>query len=190
MDGRLGLVSLASVILSSQGKYRLLSMAAWQQSTIGNGERSSAATAYLGPEVRKRPNLSILLNAYVTRVLSAPSTTGDKPSFRTVEIGDKSTRAFVSSIYTRQPLTMSLPHPGRVLATVKASKEVILSAGVIGTPQILLNSGIGNVTELRAFGIEPTLNLPDVGKGLSDHTSNVVAWSANTRDPMYVLHPV
>lgn len=135
---------------------------AWQQSTIGNGERSCAATAYLGPDVRGRPNLSILLNTYVTRVLSTSASGGAGP-LRTVEIGDKAER--------------------RILGTLTAAKEVILSAGVIGTPQILLNSGIGNAAELRALGVEPTLDLPDVGKGLSDHTSNLVAWSANTREP-------
>ncbi|KAJ3543688.1 hypothetical protein NMY22_g3055 [Coprinellus aureogranulatus] len=137
--------------------------AAWQQNTIGNGERSSAATAYLGSDVRSRPNFSILLNTYVTRVLPS-SSIGGRLSIQQVEVGDKATKS--------------------VLGSLTASKEIILSAGVIGTPQILLNSGIGTAVELRALGIEPIHNLPDVGKGLSDHTSNLVAWSANTRDPI------
>lgn len=49
----------------------LMSNEAWMQSTIGNGTRSSAARAYLGPAVRERPNLTILLNTYITRVLQA-----------------------------------------------------------------------------------------------------------------------
>jgi choline dehydrogenase-like flavoprotein len=51
---------------------------------------------------------------------------------------------------------------------VHASKEVILSAGVIGSPHILLNSGIGNSTVLSQVGVAPLVNLPSVGRNLSD----------------------
>ncbi|KAJ3543687.1 hypothetical protein NMY22_g3054 [Coprinellus aureogranulatus] len=135
---------------------------AWQQQTIGDGERSSAATAYLGPDVRGRPNLTILLNTYVTRVLPTTSTS-EQPEIRSVEIGDKITR--------------------QVLGNITASKEVVLSGGVIGTPQILLNSGIGNETELRAVGVAPIHSLPEVGKGLTDHTGANPLWNATTQDP-------
>lgn len=50
-----------------------------------------------------------------------------------------------------------------------AKKEVILSAGSVGSIQILLLSGIGNATELKQLGIKPLVNLPDVGKNLQDH---------------------
>lgn len=50
-----------------------------------------------------------------------------------------------------------------------ASKEVILSAGSIGTPQILMLSGIGNCTTLKTLGIECEIDLPDVGEHLQDH---------------------
>ena len=56
-------------------------------------------------------------------------------------------------------------------------KEIILSGGVIGTPQILLNSGVGNTTELEALGIPPLHNLPDVGQGLTEHVAANVAWT-------------
>ncbi|KAK0471716.1 aryl-alcohol oxidase precursor [Armillaria novae-zelandiae] len=49
-------------------------------------------------------------------------------------------------------------------------KEIILSAGSVGTPNILLHSGIGDDAELTALGITPMLHLPDVGKNLTDHT--------------------
>ncbi|TEB26743.1 pyranose dehydrogenase [Coprinellus micaceus] len=136
----------------------------WQQVTIGrNGERSSAATAYLGPSVRSRPNLSILVNTYVTRVLPTSSKKGT-PSIRTVEFGDKVTR--------------------NILGNVTASKEVILAGGVVGTPQILLNSGIGDTVELRNLGINPIHDLPDVGKGLNDHHSAAAIFNANTQEPI------
>ncbi|KAH6904223.1 aryl-alcohol oxidase [Coprinopsis sp. MPI-PUGE-AT-0042] len=52
---------------------------------------------------------------------------------------------------------------------VTATKEVILSGGAYGTPQLLLLSGIGNATELEGLGIQPTVDLPSVGKNLTDH---------------------
>ena len=66
---------------------------AWQQSTIGNGERYSAAVAFLGSAVRKRPNLSILLNTHVTRILQTEANgTFKRPLLQTVEFGDHTTR--------------------------------------------------------------------------------------------------
>jgi hypothetical protein len=50
-----------------------------------------------------------------------------------------------------------------------ASKELIISSGVINTPQILLNSGIGNTSYLSSLNIQPLVDLPDVGKNLSVH---------------------
>lgn len=67
-----------------------------------------------------------------------------------------------------------------------AAKEVVLSAGVFGTPQVLLNSGIGNASELRALGVVPIHELPEVGKGLSDHTRAFALWNVNSQDPMCV----
>ena len=55
------------------------------QSTIGNGTRSSAATAYLNPSVLARPNLEVVLNTRVTRVL-LNSSAGKAKSFRRVEL--------------------------------------------------------------------------------------------------------
>jgi choline dehydrogenase-like flavoprotein len=52
---------------------------------------------------------------------------------------------------------------------VKAKKEVVLSAGSVGTPQILLLSGIGASDELTSSSVAPLVDLPSVGKNLSDH---------------------
>ncbi|KAJ2920835.1 hypothetical protein H1R20_g16258, partial [Candolleomyces eurysporus] len=125
----------------------------WKQSTIGNGERSSAATAYLGPDVRKRPNLTILVNTYITRVLPAKASSR-RHDFRSIEIA---------------------PRRGGSTRVLTAVNEIILS-GVIGTPQILLNSGIGSKAELEHLGIPTVLNLPDVGEGLTEHVAANVAW--------------
>jgi choline dehydrogenase-like flavoprotein len=53
--------------------------------------------------------------------------------------------------------------------TIQASKEVIIAAGSVHTPQILQLSGIGDPVHLKAFGIEPISELPGVGRNLQDH---------------------
>jgi choline dehydrogenase-like flavoprotein len=65
---------------------------------------------------------------------------------------------------------------------VKASKEVILSAGTIGTPQILMNSGIGDENELKHLGIPTRVHLPAVGKNLSVHLSLGINYFVNSTD--------
>ncbi|EAU87895.1 aryl-alcohol oxidase [Coprinopsis cinerea okayama7 len=137
----------------------------WIQSTIGNGERSSAATAYLSQSVRDRPNLTILTNTYTTRVL--PTGLSILKDFRTVEFASRN---------------------GGPLRKLTAKKEVILSAGAFGSPQILQNSGIGDRRDLSRVGVRTVHDLPDVGKGLSDHVTSTALWfttdtSAPPMDP-------
>ncbi|KAG6816726.1 hypothetical protein H0H87_003586, partial [Tephrocybe sp. NHM501043] len=68
------------------------------------------------------------------------------------------------------------------LKRLNASKEVILSGGVIGTPQILLKSGIGESSELQAVGVTPVLQLHDVGKNFSDQPAALVSWLVNSNN--------
>ncbi|KAJ2935799.1 hypothetical protein H1R20_g1296, partial [Candolleomyces eurysporus] len=128
----------------------------WVQSTIGNGERCSAAVGFLGTKARERPNLTILLNTQATRVL--PSKESRQLDIRTLEI------ASIAS--------------GKTTA-VTAKKEVILSAGAFGTPHLLLNSGIGDKKDLEEVKVKAIHHLPEVGKGLSDHLTFPVGWTAN-----------
>ncbi|RXW13839.1 hypothetical protein EST38_g12015 [Candolleomyces aberdarensis] len=128
----------------------------WVQATIGNGERSSAAVGALGGKVKERPNLTILLNTHATRVL--PSKESRQLDIRTVEI-------------------VSVSSGNKT--TVTAKKELIVSGGAFGTPHLLLNSGIGDKKELEDVKVKSIHHLPDVGKGLSDHLTFQVAWSAN-----------
>ncbi|KAJ3575468.1 hypothetical protein NP233_g1085 [Leucocoprinus birnbaumii] len=130
----------------------------WLQSTIGDGTRSSAATSYLNSTVTRRPNLHILLETRVTRILP---TAGDQLSLRTVEVLSSSG---ATSVFN-------------------ASKEVILSAGTIGTPTILLHSGVGDKTELEKLGITSVLDLLDVGKNLTDQPVISVNWATTSQDP-------
>ncbi|KXN87008.1 Alcohol dehydrogenase [acceptor] [Leucoagaricus sp. SymC.cos] len=131
----------------------------WLQGTIGHGERSSSATSYLTDEVVSRPNLHILLNTRVTSVLPVDRSTQDThlSSFDKVEILEDGHKHII-----------------------QATKEVVLSAGAIGSPHILMHSGIGDSRELRSIGIWPLVDLPSVGKNLTDHPFYNITFRANT----------
>lgn len=110
------------------------------QGTIRRGSRCSTAKAFLRP-IRLRKNIHIALNSHVTRILINPSTM----------------RAFGVEFIRNG-------HKQIILAR----KEVILSAGAINTPQILMLSGVGPKGELTKFGISVIRDLP-VGENLQDH---------------------
>ncbi|KAF8171168.1 aryl-alcohol oxidase-like protein [Mycena galopus ATCC 62051] len=129
----------------------------WAQNTIGHGARSSSAVSYLAAPFIDRPNLDVLINAQVSRVLAAHTSGGD-PHFNQVEFS--------------QDLKEFL--------LVNVSKEIVLSAGSIGTPQILLNSGIGNRTTLASIGIQPVVELPSVGQNLSEQPLVMNSWFVNS----------
>jgi choline dehydrogenase-like flavoprotein len=100
------------------------------QYSIRNGRRSSAASAYLRPAL-KRPNLTVVTDALTTRILT------------------EGTRALGVEYVC-----------GGQLTRATADREVILSAGAFNTPQILMLSGIGPAGHLREIGIKPLLDLP------------------------------
>src|SRR5262249_8036021 len=62
------------------------------------------------------------------------------------------------------------------LRTVYVEKEIIVCAGAIGSPQLLLLSGVGPADELRSSGIEPIIDLPGVGRNLQDHLELDLQW--------------
>lgn len=68
-----------------------------------------------------------------------------------------------------------------------AKKEVILSAGPVGSPFILMHSGIGDANDLSRFGIKPIVNLPSVGRNLSDHPLTAIVWLVNTTETIETL---
>ncbi|MEU4742253.1 GMC oxidoreductase [Actinosynnema sp. NPDC023658] len=103
-----------------------------------DGVRVSTATAYLPPEVRARPNLTSMSGTPVRRVLFA----GD--AVRGVEVSG-----------------------GGAVLELRASR-VVLAAGAVGSPAILLRSGIGPHDDLRRLGIDVRSDLPGVGAGLVD----------------------
>jgi choline dehydrogenase len=107
--------------------------------TVGDGRRCSAANAYLRPAMR-RSNLAVRTHALVTRVL----------------------------FEGRRAVGVRYERGGRDV-TVRARREVIISAGPINSPQLLKLSGVGPQAELAALGIPVVHDLPGVGENLQDH---------------------
>ncbi|KAJ7471265.1 glucose dehydrogenase short protein [Mycena galericulata] len=132
----------------------------WLQSTIGGGERSTSATSYLAPKFAQRKNLNVLLNAQVSQLVNSSQTDGDL-TFGGVE--------FLQ---------------GGSLFTAKATKEIILSAGSVGTPNILMHSGIGDRDALTALNIPSLLHLPSVGQNATDQPMLNVSWFVNSTQTM------
>ena len=108
--------------------------------TQRRGLRHSASDAYLRP-ARRRPNLTVLTGAYALRILL------DGTRAIGVEYRDEA----------------------GVTQRVTATSEVILSAGAVNSPQLLMLSGIGDADQLRAAGVEPRHDLVGVGANLQDH---------------------
>ncbi|HRE42853.1 MAG TPA: choline dehydrogenase [Terricaulis sp.] len=116
--------------------------------TIKDGERWSAAAAYLSPAL-KRPNLKVISGAYATRVLFE----GKKAIGVEYAAGR-----------------------GKPAQKVFAGREVILSGGAFQSPHLLLLSGVGPAEDLRARGIEVVADAPEVGKNLQDHLDVSLIW--------------
>ena len=117
------------------------------QVTHKNGERCSAAKGYLTPHLN-RPNLKV-----ITRAVTA-------------KIDVQNHRATGVQFYQ-----------GNQLQTVRARREVVVSAGAFGSPQLLQLSGIGAAQDLQKLGIAITHDLPGVGQNLQDHIDYVQSWS-------------
>ncbi|KAL0959581.1 hypothetical protein HGRIS_011291 [Hohenbuehelia grisea] len=131
----------------------------WVFSSVGNSKRSSSSTAYLTPSVLRRPNLDVLLQTQVTRLISSKSS--KQVSFKRVEVAQG-------------------PRSPRL--TLRARKEIVLAAGAVGTPQILLLSGIGDPKALKRAGVKPIVSLPDVGRNLQDHALLPHQFYVNSND--------
>ncbi|MFU8881832.1 MAG: GMC family oxidoreductase [Rhodobacterales bacterium] len=115
------------------------------QTTTRNGMRSSTYRAFLEGDAEERQNITIITNAHVTRVLLSDG--ADDLAATGIE-------------YRAQDGT---------LHQISAAREVILSAGAVGSPQILMLSGIGPRREIEAVDLTCRHELPAVGKNLKDH---------------------
>ena len=127
------------------------------QVTHKNGERFSAAKAYLTPHL-SRPNLQVVTNALTTRVLT--DVVDGRPHTVGVEYRPDGGRGALQNLQ------------------LKPGGEVLLSAGAFGSPQLLMLSGIGPSAHLREHGIPPVHELPGVGENLHDHPDVVMVVNA------------
>ena len=128
--------------------------------TQRDGQRWSTARSFLDP-ARGRPNLSILTNAHLLRVVI------EKGRATGVEVSVKGEKRFI-----------------------QADKEVVLSCGAITSPTALMLSGVGAPEELRAHGINVAVDLPSVGKNLQDHVNTRIVQACEEPDALYDLRRV
>lgn len=141
------------------------------QATMRNGRRCSAAKAFLRPIIHRR-NLHISMKSRVTKIVINPYT-------KTAEAVE-----FVKNHKRYR---------------IRATKEIILSAGTIASPQLLLLSGVGPSEHLRQHGI-PVINDLQVGYNLQDHvavngleflvTKPVTVSEVNVQNPIHILNYV
>ncbi len=125
------------------------------QVTQKNGERCSAAKAYITPHLA-RPNLTVITHAHTQRILlEGKSAVGAE---------------FFKDGQTQQ---------------VKARKEVLLSGGAYGSPQLLMLSGIGPAAHLQQNGIEVVHELPGVGQNLHDHVTAVLIYRTQRKESTF-----
>ncbi|TVY78555.1 Alcohol oxidase, partial [Lachnellula suecica] len=128
----------------------------WARYVSPDGQRQDAAHRYIHPllESKQYPNLHILLEAKVVRVLFDESS---PPRAIGVE--------YRSNEEHQPSLALSKPVP----KVVKASKLVVVTAGALGTPQILERSGVGNPEILKALSIPVVADVQGVGENYQDH---------------------
>ena len=129
------------------------------QLTVKNGRRNSAARAFLRPAM-KRPNLEVMTQAQVTRVV--------------IEAG--------------RAVGVEVLHRG-VLRVIRAKAEVILAGGAINSPQILQLSGIGPGALLAGLGLPVLRDNPNVGDHLNDHQGINYTWRMNVPTLNQALRP-
>ena len=123
--------------------------------TIRRGRRCSASTAFLNP-IGQRRNLAILTDSLVRRV----SVEGGRATGIEVAVGDRA-------------------------RTIRAEREVILCAGTVNSPQLLMLSGIGPREALGRHGIPVIHELPGVGRNLRDHVDCVIAHACTRPITLY-----
>jgi choline dehydrogenase-like flavoprotein len=125
------------------------------QVTQGEGERCNAARAYLAPALA-RPNLRVFRNALAQRVV----------------------------FEGRRARAVTFAEGGSVHRAA-AAREVILAAGVFGSPQLLMLSGVGPAAELRGHGIDLVADRAEVGRNLQDHADVIV--TRRWHDPEHLI---
>ncbi|MDO8678509.1 MAG: GMC family oxidoreductase N-terminal domain-containing protein [Acidobacteriota bacterium] len=128
-------------------------IAGYYQKNILDGKRHSAAEAYLEPAL-PRPNLEVRSRAHATKLI----------------------------VEGRKVVGVEYLRDGKI-ESARAAREVLLSAGVIDSPRLLMLSGIGPADHLKANGIAVVVDLPGVGQNLQDHLKLSIRWTGKTELP-------
>ncbi|KAI1787120.1 GMC oxidoreductase [Ganoderma leucocontextum] len=118
-----------------------------------DGRRSSTATAYLTDKVLSRPNLTVAVEITIQKLVFSDVVTSPGQTPRVIGVQMASSRN--AQVYC-----------------CGANKEVILCAGTVGTPQLLMLSGVGPAEDLQKLGIPVVKNMPAVGRHVIDHISS------------------
>lgn len=118
-----------------------------------NGERCSAAAAYLHPVMDDRPNLTVITKAHATKVI----------------------------FEGKRAVGVAYRH-GKQDKEVRATKEVVLCGGAFQSPQLLMLSGVGDPMAITPHGIEMIHDLPGVGQNLQDHLDFTMAYTTKDTD--------
>lgn len=130
----------------------------FQVNRRADGTRSSSSVSYLHP-IMDRENFTLLTDTWVREILFDDET----PTPRAAGV------SVVNNAFGRS-------------STVRANKEVVLSAGAIDSPKLLMLSGIGPAAQLREHGLDVRVDSAGVGENLQDHPEAVIAW--NAKQPM------
>jgi choline dehydrogenase-like flavoprotein len=117
------------------------------------GERCSTAAAYLHPVMEHRPNLTVLTKARVKKIL----------------------------FEGKRAVGVACLHGGAEKC-IFAAREVIVSAGAFGSPQLLQLSGVGRPEDIVPLGLDMVHDSPGVGQNLQDHLDFILAWKTGDTD--------
>jgi choline dehydrogenase len=134
--------------MNAEGNGAVSEGVSWTEMNIVDGRRQSTADAYLNP-ILDRPNLTIMTDAHVTKLIFDG-------------------RRCCGAEYAVGPN----------LSTVLVEGEVIVSAGTIGTPHLLMRSGLGPAAHLRDKGVTVVADIPAVGQNLHDHIMCWISYAA------------
>lgn len=120
-----------------------------------NWTRSFSRTGYLDPVLGARPNLHVLVGYQVTKIhFDTSNATSAVATGVSYSAGD-----------------------GQATYTANATNEVIVTAGAIGSPQLLQLSGVGRKSDLQSAGVQQVIDLPGVGYNLQDHLSTSITYA-------------
>jgi choline dehydrogenase-like flavoprotein len=142
----------------------------WHRYVSPDGKRQDAAHRYIHPLLQSgsHPNLHLLLESKVLRVIFDSSS---PPKAIGIE--------YISSPSHAPEVSLSAPDAKPVRKVVKASKLVVVTAGALGTPQILERSGVGNPEILKKVGVPVVADVKGVGENYQDHHLVLYPYKSN-----------